>query len=341
MTKSRERDPDASGPTPAPETQKSIRTPRRLAGAPPTQADWIWWNGTIVPWAQAQVHSLVHGLHYGTGVFEGLRCYRTDHGTPAIFRLREHVQRFFQSAAFLSLEIPYVSAELEQACVNVVQKNRFTDCYVRPFAFFGLGEMGFALDRNEIHVGIAAWKWGSYLGEEGMRNGIRLGTVSWRKTPSDSVPSSAKLTGNYTNAVLAFREAKRAGFDEALLLTHSGRVAEGSGENVFVVREGRIRTPPAADDNLPGITRDSVMRLARDLGHSVDEETLARSDLYSADEVFLTGTAAEVTPVREIDRQPVGSGRRGPVTQQLQEAYADVVRGRSGRFPEWRTPVPD
>jgi branched-chain amino acid aminotransferase len=320
-------------------TAGSVRTPRRLTGPPPTQAEWIWWDGKLVPWADAAVHPLVHGLHYGTGIFEGIRCYRTDGGHPAIFRLKDHLQRFYQSAAFLSLDITYDPAELERACLEVVRRNRFVDCYVRPFAFFGLGEMGFGLAGNEIHVGIAAWNWGAYLGEEGMRNGIRIGTVSWRKTPSDSVPSSAKLTGNYTNAVLAFREAIRAGFDEALLLTHSGRVAEGSGENVFVVREGRLRTPPAADDNLPGITRDSVILLARELGHSVAEESLSRADLCSADEVFLTGTAAEVTPVREIDRQPVGTGHRGPVTKQLQEAYTDVVRARSGRFPEWRTIV--
>jgi branched-chain amino acid aminotransferase len=328
-----------SGP-PIGDAESTPRTPRRLTGPPPTQSDWIWWDGRFVGWAEARVHPLVHGLHYGTGIFEGIRCYRTEEGPPAVFRLSDHLERFFQSAAFLNLEIPYARPELEQVCLELVRRNRLTDCYLRPFAFFGLGEMGFALSRNEIHVGVAAWKWGAYLGEEGMRNGIRLGTVSWRKTPSDSVPSSAKLTGNYTNAVLAFREAVGAGFDEALLLTHSGRVAEGSGENIFVVHGDRIRTPPAADDNLPGITRDSVIQLARELGHPVTEESLMRSDLFSADEVFLTGTAAEVTPVREIDHHPIGAGRRGEITRVLQEAFLATAQGRSSRFPEWRTLVP-
>lgn len=304
----------------------------------PPKTDVIWMDGRYVPWDDAQVHVLSHGLHYGTGLFEGMRCYRTPDG-PAIFRLDEHVARFYRSASFLFLTIPYDAAELSQVCRDIVARNGLEDGYVRPVAFYGLGGMNFSFRDNAIHVAVAVWPWGAYLGEDGMRRGIRVKTVSWAKTASNSVPSAAKLAGNYVNACLAFQEAMRSGFDEAILFNASGRVAEGTGENVFRVSRGRIVTPPASEDLLPGITRESVIRIAEDLGYDVSEAPLSRADLYTADELFLTGTAAEVTPVREVDWHPVGSGRAGPITSEVQRAFFAAVHGEDDRYRAWLTPV--
>lgn len=295
-------------------------------------------DGRFVPWDEAKVHVLAHALHYGTGLFEGMRCYRTADG-PAIFRLEDHLARFDRSASTLYMEIPYDAAELAEVCREVVARNHLEDGYVRPFAFYGLGGMNFSFRDNAVHVGVAVWPWGAYLGEEGLRRGIRVKTVSWMKTPSNSVPSAVKLAGNYVNSCLAFQEAMRSGFDEAILFNAAGRVAEGTGENIFVVKDGTIVTPPGSEDILEGITRDSVMRIAADSGLEVLEAAVSRTDLYAADEIFLTGTAAEVTPVREVDWHVIGPGEAGPVTRSLQQAYFAAVRGETPRYRAWLAPV--
>jgi len=300
----------------------------------PPKTETIWLDGRFVPWEDAKIHVLVHGLHYGSGVFEGIRCYKTAEG-PAIFRLEDHLRRLFRSAAYLYMRIPYDLQELAEVCRRAVVENDLEDCYLRPIAFYGLGGMNFSFRDNVVHVAVAAWPWGAYLGEEGLRRGIRVKTVSWVKTPTNAVPSGAKLAGNYVNSSLAFQEAMRAGFDEALLLNENGHVAEGTGENLFLVRGGVLTTPPTSDHIVDGITRDSVMRMALDLGYEVREASVSRPDLFAADEVFLTGTAAEVTPVREIDWQPIGSGRAGPVTLELQKAFFAAVHGESPQYREW------
>ncbi len=304
----------------------------------PPKTDVIWMDGRFVPWADAQVHVLAHGLHYGTGLFEGMRCYRTADG-PAIFRLGDHLARFERSASTLYMELPYDVDDLADVCREVVARNHLEDGYVRPFAFYGLGAMNFSFRDNAVHVGVAVWPWGAYLGDEGMRRGIRVKTVSWVKTPSNSVPSAVKLAGNYVNACLAYQEAMRSGFDEAILFNEAGRVAEGTGENVFLVKDDSIVTPPGSEDLLEGITRDSVMRIAADLGYKVREAPVSRSDLYAADELFLTGTAAEVTPVREVDWHAIGAGEAGLITRHVQKAYFAAVRGEAARYRRWLTPV--
>lgn len=300
----------------------------------PQKTDTIWLDGRWVPWDEAKVHVLVHGLHYGTGAFEGMRCYRTAQG-PAIFRLEDHLKRWFRSASYLFLRIPYEPDELAEVCRNAVVENGLDDCYLRPIAFYGVGGMNFSFRDNAVHVAVAVWPWGAYLGEEGLRRGIRVKTVSWAKTSTNAMPSAAKLVGAYVNSCLAFQEAMRAGFDEALLLNETGNVAEGTGENVFAVTDEVLLTPPASDHLVPGITRDSVIRLARDLGYVVRETSLTRTELVAADEIFLTGTAAEVTPVRELDYQPIGAGQAGAVTLELQKAFFAAVRGEDHRYREW------
>lgn len=300
----------------------------------PPKTESIWMDGRFVPWEDAKVHVLVHGLHYGTSAFEGMRCYKTGYG-PAIFRLEDHLRRLYRSAGYLYMSIPYELDEFADVCRQAVADNDLEDCYLRPIAFYGLGGMNFSFRDNQVHVAVAVWPWGAYLGEEGMKRGIRVKTVSWIKTPTNAVPSSAKIAGNYVNSSLAFQEAMRAGFDEALLFNDAGNLAEGTGENLFLVRDGVLATPPTSDHIVEGITRDSVMRIARDLGYEVREASLSRPDLFSADEVFLTGTAAEVTPVREIDWQPIGAGHAGPVTLELQKAFFAAVRGESPQYKEW------
>ncbi|HYY47294.1 MAG TPA: branched-chain amino acid transaminase [Thermoplasmata archaeon] len=300
----------------------------------PPKTETIWFDGRWVPWEEAKVHVLVHGLHYGTGAFEGMRCYRTPRG-PAIFRLEDHLRRWVRSAGCLFLRIPYDLQDLAAVCRRVVVENGLEDGYVRPVVFYGLGGMNFSFRDNAVHVAIAVWPWGAYLGEDGMRRGIRVKTASWVKTSSNAIPSAAKIAGAYVNSCLAYQEAMRAGFDEALLLNDRGTVAEGTGENVFAIREGEILTPPASDHLVSGITRDSVMRLALDRRYALREVSLSRSDLLAADEVFLTGTAAEVTPVREIDCHPIGEGGAGPVTQELREAYLAAAHGEDPRYSAW------
>ncbi len=301
------------------------------------KSSWIWFDGKFVPWDEANVHVLTHTLHYGLGVFEGIRCYRGDDGRSAIFRLRDHNRRLFDSARILGLEIPFSEQEIDDACVETVRRNGLEECYVRPLVFLGDGEMGLAAE-NPVRVAIAAWRWGAYLGEKGLTEGIRAKTSSFHRFHSNTLMSKAKTVGNYVNSILASHEARASGFQEALMLDTEGFVAEGSGENVFVVRDGVVKTP-GGHSILPGITRDAVIRLLRDRGIDVREERITRDEIYIADEAFLTGTAVEITPMRELDGRRVGKETPGPVTALLQKDFFDVVRGRSERYRSWLTPV--
>ena len=296
------------------------------------ETEKIWMNGALVDWADATVHVGVHGLHYGTGVFEGIRCYETEKG-PAVFRLTDHLERLHNSAKLLYMEIPYTIDELRAACMEVIGTNGLPECYLRPIAFFGYGELGVATAGNPVDTVIMSWPWGAYLGDEGMKNGIRVKVSSWKRVGPNTIPHASKATGIYLNSMLAVTEANRAGYDEAILLTDDGFIADGSGENVFVVKNGTIATPALSTSILPGITRDSIIQIAQDLGYAVEEKNLIRSDLISADEVFMTGTAAEVTPIREVDDREIGPP--GPVTKELQTAYLDTCRGRSERWAQW------
>lgn len=297
----------------------------------------IWMDGELVPWKEANVHVLTHALHYGMGVFEGLRCYRGD-GDSYVFRLKEHTRRLFRSAHILGLRIPFGEEQLNRATVETIRANELEACYIRPIAFLGYGAMGLYAPDNPVHVAIAAWPWGSYLGEEGLVAGIRVKVSSFSRHHVNATMTRAKASGYYINSVLAKLEAKSCGFDEALLLDVDGFLAEGAGENVFIVRDGRIITPPLGSV-LEGITRDTVMTLARERGHELEERRLTRDDLYVADEAFFTGSAAEVTPIREVDHRVIGNGKRGPVTEALQGAYFDAVHGRDGAHGEWLTKV--
>ena len=292
----------------------------------------VWMNGALVDWADAKVHVGTHGLHYGAGVFEGIRAYDTSRGS-AVFRLTDHLKRLHNSAKLLYMELPYSIDELKAACFELIGANGRPECYLRPIAFYGYGELGVSALGNPVDVAIMSWPWGAYLGEEGQRNGIRAMISSWKRVGPNVIPHVAKATGIYLNSMLAVMEANRAGYEEAILLTDDGFIADGSGENVFIVRDGTIYTPDLSASILPGITRDTIIQIAQDLGHRVVEKTLIRTDLYLADEVFMCGTAAEVTPIREVDDQVIGPP--GPVTLEIQEAYLDTVRGRSERWAQW------
>jgi branched-chain amino acid aminotransferase len=292
----------------------------------------IWMNGELVDWADATVHVGAHGLHYGTGVFEGIRAYETPKGT-AIFRLEEHLQRLARSAEILSMELPYSVGELRAACWDLIGANELPACYLRPIAFYGYGELGVSAAGNPVDVAILSWPWGSYLGEDALASGITAKISTWQRIGANVIPHASKATGVYLNSMLATMEVRRAGYDEAILLTSDGYVADGPGENIFVVRDGVLYTPDLATSILPGITRDTVVQIAEDLGHRVVEKQLIRTDLYLADEVFMCGTAAEVTPLREIDDHVVG--QPGPVTLEIQAAYLDTVHGRTDRWGQW------
>jgi branched-chain amino acid aminotransferase len=296
------------------------------------ETEKIWMNGEFVDWADAKIHVGSHGLHYGTGVFEGIRCYETPRG-PAVFRLTDHLKRLEASAQLLSMDLGYSVEELREVSLHLIGVNGLPECYLRPIAFYGYGELGVSAAGNPVDVVIMSWPWGAYLGEEGLKNGIRAKISSWKRVGANTIPHAAKATGIYLNSMLAVMEANRAGYDEAILLTDDGFVADGSGENVFVVRNGQIFTPPLSTSILPGITRATVMEIAEDLGYRVEERNLIRTDLYLADEIFMTGTAAEVTPIRSVDDQEVGPP--GPVTLELQRAYLDTVRGGSDRWSQW------
>jgi len=297
----------------------------------------IWLNGELVPQEEAKVSVLAHALHYGTSVFEGIRAYATDEG-PAIFRLEEHVERLFNSAKILRLEIPYSPAEISQAIVETIRSNGWQACYIRPLAWFGSTSLGVnPLPNNPADVMIATWEWGAYLGEEAVRKGAKLVTSSWRRFPGDVMPGKAKAGGNYVNSALAKMDALAAGADEALLLDKEGYVAEGSGENLFYVKNGVIYAIEHSV-NLPGITRDSVIEIAEDLGFTVKEAyRVTREILFTADEVFMTGTAAEVTPVSMIDNRPIGSGSAGEITMKLRQEYLAAVTGKKPEYRKWLT----
>ncbi len=298
------------------------------------ETEVIWHNGEFVAWEDAKVHVLTHGLHYGTAVFEGIRCYETQHG-PAIFRHQDHLGRLERSARLYYMDLPYAVEELRAATHELVARNGLASCYIRPIAYRGYGQMGLNPLELPVEVSIALWPWGTYLGEEGTRNGIRAKVSSWERISPRSLIPAAKASGQYLNSVLAKIESLKAGYDEAILLDAHGQVCEGSGENVYVVRDGAIVTPPQTASILDGINRRSVVQIARDLGYGVVERDISRAELYLADEVFLTGTAAELVPVREIDDHPIGSGGPGEITRVLQDAFQEVLYGRNERYLEW------
>lgn len=302
----------------------------------PTMSDrdgLIWLDGEMIPWRDAKVHVLTHTLHYGMGVFEGVRAYHAEKGT-AIFRLEEHTKRLYESAHILGMEIPFDSDTLNQAQLASVRENSLESAYIRPMVFYGSEGMGLRADNLRTHVMIAAWSWGSYLGEEGMTKGIRIRTSSFTRHHVNITMCRAKANGNYMNSMLALKEALDTGYDEALLLDSNGFVMEGSGENIFIIRDGKIYTPDLASA-LDGITRRTIMQLADELGTPVIENRITRDEVYIADEAFFTGTAAEVTPIRELDGRTIGCGSRGPVTEKLQTLYFDAVHGRSAEHEEW------
>jgi branched-chain amino acid aminotransferase len=302
-------------------------------------ADLIWMNGELVPWDEAKVHVLTHGLHYGTGVFEGVRAYDTPRGT-AIFRHQDHVDRLFASSELYYMPVPYTREQIRSATHEVIAANGLDACYIRPIVFRGYGTMGlFPLDAT-VDVAIACWTWGAYLGEESKATGIRAKVSSWRRIGPEALIPGAKATGQYLNSILAKIESHKAGYEEAILLDHLGHVCEGSGENIFVVRDGVILTPPQTASILDGISRRSVIQIARDLGYEVVERNVARAELYLADEVFMCGTAAELVPVREIDDHAVADGQPGEITKVVQREYEDALNGRSERYAEWLDVVP-
>jgi branched-chain amino acid aminotransferase len=295
-------------------------------------ADLIWANGELVPWEDAKVHVLTHALHYGSGVFEGIRAYETERGT-AVFRHKDHLDRLRRSAELYHMELPYTVEKLREATHGLIRANKLRSCYIRPVAYRGYGEMGLFPLNLPVDVFIAVWPWGAYLGEEGQKNGIRCKVASWRRMSDASFIPQAKATGQYLNSILAKVESAKAGYDEAIMLDDQGCVSEGSGENVFVVRDGKISTPPAASSILDGITSRSVVQIAADLGFDVVQRSIARGELYQADEVFLTGTAAEIVPVREIDDHPLGPP--GELTQAIQKRFFDAIKGKREEYLEW------
>ncbi len=301
---------------------------------PMEKSRYIWMDGQLVPWEDATIHVLTHALHYGSGVFEGIRAYETPDG-PAIFRHREHMERLVRSANAYGIPIEQTSEQLMDAARQVISSNELNEGYIRPLVFFGLGSMGLNPAGATVHTMVAAWKWGTYLGDEGVQNGIRVRVSSWRRIDPSSLIPSSKGTGGYLNSILAKTEAVKAGYDEAIMLNMAGFVSEGSGENIFLVRDGAITTPPLSDGCLGGITRDSVMQIMRDDGHEVREQSLTRSDIYHADEVLMCGTAAEVTPVRECDDRTIGTGKPGPVTRDVQDTFAKAVTGQLDRYKHW------
>jgi branched-chain amino acid aminotransferase len=294
----------------------------------------VWMDGDLVDWDDARIHVLTHALHYGTGVFEGIRAYETKQG-PGIFRLTDHIRRLFHSASVYLMEVPYTPEEMIEACKETVRANDLEACYVRPVVYRGYGEMGLNPLNAPVSTFIVVWRWGTYLGDDALENGARLMISSWRRIDSNSLPSGAKGTGQYVNSSLAKIEALKAGYDDAIMLAPDGDVAEGTGENLFIIRDGVIFTPPRSAGILIGITRNSVITIARDLGYKVVQRKLLRSDVYTADEVFFTGTAAEVTPVREVDDRKIGTGTRGPITKEIQETFFGAAKGEMEKYRSW------
>lgn len=298
---------------------------------------FIWYNGELVEWRNATTHVLTHTLHYGMGVFEGVRAYETANG-PAIFRLQDHTDRLFRSAKILGMNLPFSKEQINQAHLDVVKANKLSSCYFRPMAFYGSGKLGVAPKQDDVQVIVAAWPWGAYLGEEGLEKGIRVKTSSFTRHHVNITMCKAKANGNYMNSILANNEATADGYDEALLLDVDGFVAEGSGENIFIIRNGKMYTPDLTSA-LEGITRDTVVQIAGEMGLQVIEKRITRDEVYSADEAFFTGTAAEVTPIRELDRRAIGEGKRGPITTEIQKRYFDCVKGLDSSKQNWLTYV--
>jgi len=301
---------------------------------PITKADKVWMDGELVDWDNATVHVLTHSLHYGLGVFEGIRAYATSQG-PAVFRLTDHIRRLYNSAKIFMIDIPYAPEALVDATKETVRVNALESCYIRPIAYLGYGEMGLNPLPCTVNVSIAVWPWGAYLGEDSLTTGVRMKVSSWQRHDPNAIPPAAKGTGMYINSCLAKVEALKAGYDEAILLSPQGYVSECTGENLFIVRDGRLITPPVAAGALEGITQASVVTIARDLGYEVEAANILRSDLYTADEAFLSGTAAEVVPIRSVDDRTVGGGEPGPVTRKVQEVFFAAVRGQVDRYKDW------
>ncbi|MGQ0678351.1 MAG: branched-chain amino acid transaminase [Actinomycetota bacterium] len=299
---------------------------------PITPTKFIWMDGELVEWDKAQVHVLSHSLHYGSGVFEGIRAYRTKRG-PAVFRLSEHIARLLRSARIYLMEIPFGHEQLVEATKLVIRENGLESCYIRPIAYHGYGEMGLNPLTPPVNVSIAAWSWGAYLGEDSLLHGVKTKVSSWRRNDHNAIPPAAKATGQYLNSGLAKVEAVKSGYDEAIMLNWQGFVADATGENVFIVREGVLHTPPTWSGPLGGITRDAIMVIARDLGIEVKETNLVRSDLYTADEAFMTGTAAEVVPIRSVDDRELGDA--GPITKKIQEVFFAAVKGEVEKYSDW------
>lgn len=298
------------------------------------QSKWVWRNGEIIPWQDANTHVSAHALHYGSGVFEGIRCYATDDG-PAIFRLDTHLDRFYASADVYGLEVPYSRSQLTEAIEELIRLHEFESCYLRPLCYFGSGNLGVHPAKCPVEVVILAWPWAPYLGAVGLEQGVRVTVSPWKKFHSEMMPTTAKACGQYLNSILAVRDAFKRGFDEALLLNSEGNLAEGSGENLFIVRNGELITNDERHSILMGITRDAVIRIGRDLGHRVVTCAMTLEDLVTADEAFFTGTAAEVTPIREVDGVAINDGTRGPVTASIQRVFFSAVAGREDRYKDW------
>ena len=298
------------------------------------KTDKIWLDGKLIHWEDAKVHVLTHALHYGTAYFEGIRCYELADGRSAVFRLPEHMRRLADSGKILGFPLPYTEAQVCQAALEVIRANNLKECYIRPLAFVGLGDLGLYAPDNPINVCIAVWPWGAYLGDDGLQKGIRAKISSYTRHHVNVMMTKSKAAGNYINSVLAKHEVKKAGYDEAIMLDAEGYVSEASGENIFMVRDRTIKTTPLTSI-LPGITRDSIIRLARDKGYEVVEERFTRDELYTADEAFFTGTAAELTPIREVDDRQIGAGWRGSVTEDVQKTFFDVIKGKNPKYEKW------
>ncbi|MDE2417184.1 MAG: branched-chain amino acid transaminase [Burkholderiales bacterium] len=313
-----------------------------MSALPPSMSDRdgkIWMDGQMVDWRDAKIHVLTHTLHYGCGAFEGVRAYKGDNGTTSIFRLAEHTDRLFNSAKILRMTIPFTKEQVNQAQMDVIRANKLDSGYLRPLTWVGDRKLGVSTKGNDIHLMVAAWPWGAYLGEDGMKRGIRVKISSYTRHHVNITMTQAKAVSNYTNSILANREATDDGYDEAILLDASGFVSEGAGENIFVVKDGVVYTPDLSAGALNGITRNTVLHICKDLGLDLVQKRITRDELYISDEVFFTGTAAEVTPIREIDRIEIGSGSRGPITEKIQAAFFDIVNGRNPKYAHWLSRV--
>ena len=303
------------------------------------KSEKIWMDGKLVPWNKANIHVMTHTLHYGLGVFEGIRCYNSMENGPAIFRLQEHVDRLFQSAVILGIDVPFSNKEIHDAIIQVVLENKLEECYIRPIVFLGDNKMGLNPKGVDVRCAIAAWPWGTYLGEDGLNKGIRVRVSSFIRHHVNISMTKAKACGYYINSILAKAEAYRDGYDEAVLLDPSGYVSEGSGENIFIYSKGKLHTPTLSNSNLDGITRDAVIKICKELDIGIEERNITRDELYIAEEVFLSGTAAEITPVREIDSRIIGKGMKGPITDKIQQTFFEIARGCNPNFKKWLTSV--